>query len=169
MHEEKFLVSGPIWLLQLWLNSTFEPFLNTGVSSTLYRWFEGIRLDSVTPYDNNLWLKMLLKSISSCLKTVPNVSRPWHHFPVSYRLQWFKRTFPTSSPRSQIQALDILMEFFKRVVLSTRISTVKASFGFVAYQANFVAKQFGFNQFSPKSLFTQEDEICLATDTPIEA
>lgn len=61
------------------------------------------------------------------------------------------------------------MKFFKPTILLTRILIAKTDFGFVAYQPKFLARQFGFSHFLPKSIFTKDDEMCLTIDTPIEA
>ena len=51
---EKLLIAGPIWLLQLWLNATFEPKMKLGIPDTMPRAVEGIRLNLLTPEDKEL-------------------------------------------------------------------------------------------------------------------
>lgn len=51
---DKLLFSGPMWLLQLWLNATFEPYLNLTIPYDLARKVEdrrvqGTRISFLTP------------------------------------------------------------------------------------------------------------------------
>lgn len=46
-------------------------------------------------------------------------------------------------------------------LFSTRLSTKKGQVGFVRYQPNHMAKQFGFCQFKPNSYFLRKKDLCL--------
>lgn len=138
--------------------------------STLERRFEVIRLNFLTPDDSKSSPKKAFEKYFFMLKNYTEFASTMEPFSIQiYGPEWFKRTFTSISHGSQIETLDVLVEFFKPIVLSTRMSTVKASFRLVAYHPNLVARQFGFSQFLPKSPFPKEDEIYLATDMPIEA
>lgn len=55
--NKSYLISDPLWLLQFWLNATFEPKLHIIESKALLeetdcRSIEGTRLALVTPYNN---------------------------------------------------------------------------------------------------------------------
>ncbi|KAI5399487.1 hypothetical protein KIW84_064722 [Lathyrus oleraceus] len=83
----------------------------------------------------------------------------------TYGPHWFKIKFSTLSPGNQFEAVNIWVDFFKPTILSTRISIGKVGLGHVGNQPNWVARLFGFSQFLPRSLFTKDVEICLATTT----
>lgn len=112
--------------------------------------------------------------LKNCIKfiytMIPFVSQ-------SYGPKWFRRTFPTYSTRTQIEVLDIWMKFSKPTALLTKISTTKAGFGLVAYQPNLVVEAAMVERKivcfvlanSCHILFTKENEIYMASDTPIEA
>lgn len=152
--EENFLIFDPIWLLQLWLNATFESFLDVVVPTDLERQVEGTRLDSLTPEDVDLsnekdfkkYFFIYMNNAEFVSSMAPFVNQ--RHGPY-----WFKRKFPTSSPRNQYEALDIWVAFFKPTILSIRISIRKAGLRLVRYQPSLVVRHFGFNHFSPISFF----------------
>lgn len=50
-NPESFLVSNPIWILQLWLNATFNPSLKTIIPPNLKGNVECMRLARITPND----------------------------------------------------------------------------------------------------------------------
>lgn len=55
-HEDEIplLISGPIWLLHLWLNATFEPSLKANAAHGPKRRVEGLRLVKIMLDDGNL-------------------------------------------------------------------------------------------------------------------
>lgn len=62
--NKSYLISGPLWLLQLQLNYTFEPKLHITESKALLeetdcRSIEGTKLALVTPYDNPLQITFM--------------------------------------------------------------------------------------------------------------
>lgn len=65
--EEKLLVSGPIRLLQLWLNAIFKPSINVSTLTNLARRVESIRRVLLTPEDVSLSTKEASGNISSCM------------------------------------------------------------------------------------------------------
>lgn len=144
--EEKILVSGPIRLLQLWLNAIFKPFINVSALTNLARRVESIRLVLLTPEDVSLSTKEASGNISSCMEIEPHLFPLRHHSSIElYGLDWFRREFPTSSPEHYSEAIDILIAFLKPSVLSTSISMGKTSTGLMSYQPILVARKFGFS------------------------
>lgn len=61
-----------------------------------------------------------------------------------YGLVWFKREFRAHNPAHQAESIDISNAFLTPRLLSTRNSSNKTQVGFVRYQLNLVARQFGY-------------------------
>ena len=49
--DDSLKISGPMWLLQLWLNASLEDKLETRIPVNLIRFVEGTRLNLLTPDD----------------------------------------------------------------------------------------------------------------------
>ncbi|KAK2446309.1 serine/threonine-protein phosphatase 7 long form protein [Trifolium repens] len=127
--------SGPIWLLQLWLNATFESNFNLFLPSYLEasiaaRQSEGARLALLRYRETNLTTRQLF----------------FHYFKI---LLEFDEITPKNTP------------FVKRVVGPAWQGVERRHLGLVGYQPNLVARQFGLSQFRPKSLFKNKDDIVL--------
>jgi hypothetical protein len=159
--------SGPIWLLQLWLNATFEPnfklFLPTHMeSSVALRQSEGARLALLRYRETNLttrqlflhYFKTLLEFDEITPKNTPFVKR-------TVGPAWFKRPFPATNPNEEEDTKNVWTMFLNPTILSSRQGIERRHLGLVGYQPNLVARQFGFSQFRPKSLFKNKDEIVL--------
>lgn len=76
--NRKYLFSGPLWLLQLWLNATFKPRLQITISKALMvetdaRSIEGTKLALITPQDIPLQITFM-KYINFFLYTKTFVS-----------------------------------------------------------------------------------------------
>lgn len=132
-------------LLQLWINATFEPSLEVTIPSDLTRQTEKRRVKStrlvlLTPVDTDCssektfknHLVMYVGRVTFVSSMVPFVSR--------HGLDWFKIKFMPLSSEHHSEALDIGETFLKPIILSTKISTGKASLGLVINQPNLVAR-----------------------------
>ncbi|GAU49261.1 hypothetical protein TSUD_137440 [Trifolium subterraneum] len=74
---------------------------------------------------------------------------------------WFKQDFPATNPDDEENINEIWLAFLSPTVLSSRLGAGKQYLGLVGYQPNLVARQFGFSQFLPKSLFKNSNLIVL--------
>jgi hypothetical protein len=159
--------SGPIWLLQLWLNATFESnfnlFLPTYLeTSVAARQSEGARLALLRYRETNLttrqlffhYFKTLLEFDEITPKNTPFVKR-------AVGPAWFRRPFPAINPKEEEDTNNIWSMFLTPTILSSRQGVERRHLGLVGYQPNLVARQFGLSQFRPKSLFKNKDEIVL--------
>ncbi|KAK2442745.1 serine/threonine-protein phosphatase 7 long form protein [Trifolium repens] len=159
--------SGPIWLLQLWLNATFEPnfklFLPTHMeSSVASRQSEGARLALLRHRETNLttrelfsfYFKTLLEFDEITPKNTPFVKR-------TIGPAWFRRPFPATNPNEEEDTNNIWSMFLNPTILSSRQGVERRHLGLVGYQPNLVARQFGLSQFRPKNLFKNKDDIVL--------
>ncbi|KAK2416159.1 serine/threonine-protein phosphatase 7 long form protein [Trifolium repens] len=131
--------SGPIWLLQLWLNATFESNFNLFLPSYLEasiaaRQSEGARLALLRYRETNLttrqlffhYFKTLLEFDEIIPKNTPFVKRV-------VGPAWFRRPFPATNPNEEEDTNNIWTMFLNPTILSSR----------------------------PKSLFKNKDDIVL--------
>ena len=164
MPAEKLLIAGPIWLLQFWLNATFEPRMKLGIPETMPRAVEGTRLNLLTPEDKelspadafNFYFKMFSQQKQFMSTMAPFASR-------KYGLEWFRRSFPPGKSEEEAESFVIWRAFLKPTVLSARLTPGEKSYSLVAYQPNMVARQFGLTQLLPRSLFLTEDSVITST------
>ncbi|KAK2442624.1 serine/threonine-protein phosphatase 7 long form protein [Trifolium repens] len=159
--------SGPVWLLQLWLNATFESnfklFLPSHMEpSVASRQSEGARLALLRYRETNLstrqlflhYFKTLLEFDEITPKNTPFVKR-------TVGPDWFKRPFPATNPKEEEDTNNIWTMFLNPTILSSRQGVERRHLGLVGYQPNLVTRQFGLSQFRPKSLFKNKDDIVL--------
>ncbi|KAL5130511.1 hypothetical protein HKD37_12G033556 [Glycine soja] len=128
-----FLVSGPMWLLQLWLNATFEQEMGLIIpqdyaEEVANRSIEGQRTLRLTPKSlNQSSQKLFLKYMRIFLS--------------------FDKFLPQHAP------------FISREILSCRTGVQSNYLGLVGYQPNLVSRQFGLSQIRPKSLFEDPRDV----------
>jgi hypothetical protein len=164
-----FVVSGPMWLLQLWLNATFETELGLIVPSDYEkevneREIEGQRLVRLTPRSldqdtRRLFMKhmkMFLNFNTFLPRHAPFVER-------KYGAAWFTEDFPALDPDNEEEVNEVWRAYLEQTVLSCRIGDKSNQFGLVGYLPNCVSRQFGMSQIRPKSLFENTDRIVLGT------
>jgi hypothetical protein len=159
----KFSVAGPMWLLQLWLNATFETELGLIVPSDYRqeveeREVEGQRLVRLTPRSldqdsRRLFLKhmqMFLDFTQFLPRHAPFVER-------KYGAGWFTEEFPASNPDNEEEVNEVWRAYLEQTVLSCRIGGNSNQFGLVSYHPNCVARQFGMSQIRPRGFFENVD------------
>ena len=163
------LLSGPYWLLQLWLNATFESFLPTrgnveeNAPEIINRSIEGTRLLRLTPADD-------VDNLQTSLTKYTLMFSKRHHFfpsmaPFASRTHgpsWFTASLEDAVKNANTEIEDIWRAFLLPRLLVSRILPVKSHVCLLAYQPNFVSRQFGLCQLIPVSLFNRKREICCA-------
>lgn len=97
--NESYLIYGPLWILQLWLNATFEPKLHITKSKALLeetdcRSIEGTRFALVTPYDSPSQITFM-KYINLFLESKTFLSTMAHFVDICVELTWFRNRFPS--------------------------------------------------------------------------
>jgi hypothetical protein len=160
-------LSGPIWLLQLWLNATFEPnfnlFLPTHMeASVASRQSEGARLALLRQRETNLTTRQLFFLYFKALLAFDEITAK--NTPFANRTvgpAWLKRPFPATNPNDEEDINNIWSIFLSPTILSSRQGIDKRHLGLVGYQPNLVARQFGLSQYRPRSLFRNKDDIVL--------
>ncbi|KAH1206942.1 hypothetical protein GmHk_16G047242 [Glycine max] len=160
-----FLVSGPMWLLQLWLNATFEQEMGLIIpqdyaEEVANRSIEGQRALRLTPktLDQNpqkLFLKYM-RIFLSFDKFLPQ------HAPFISREvgpAWFTDYFPAVDPDNEEKVNEIWSFYLNPQILSCRTGVQSNYLGLVGYQPNLVSRQFGLSQIRPKSLFEDPRDV----------
>lgn len=130
-------LSGPLWLLQHWLNATFEYQLGYVISERLMllnkdRLIEGARLALTTCQETpsaNIFMKYLNMFIEAD-KFAPGMA-PFADR--SFGPKWFKDPFPRSSPQTAAQPNVIWRAFLSPTLLSYRIEPGSKGFGFMSH------------------------------------
>jgi hypothetical protein len=160
------LAAGPFWLLQLWLNATFEAELELFLhgdyeEEARKRQIEGTRLARLTPLPlglnyENLFLKYF--NIFLNLKTFKETYAPFIERKIGP--SWFGLPFPPL-PEFEEFALRQWLAYLDPTVLSCRTGLTGKDYGLVRYFPNLVSRQFGFTQLIPKSFYAHEQDICL--------
>jgi hypothetical protein len=126
-----FLVSGPIWLLQLWLNATFEEELRLIVPSEYTeevdnRMVEGGRLVRLSPssLEQNTQ-KLFVKYMKIFLNFDKFLPRHAPFLERKYGPTWFTEDFPA-----------LYLGKYGPTMLSCRIGVMSNQLGLVGYQPN---------------------------------
>lgn len=77
----------------------------------------------------------------------------------SFGPKWFKNPFPGDYPEAAGQSSVVWRSFLTSTSLSFRIEAGSEGYGFMSYQSNLVARQFGLSQMLPKSLVSHSTDI----------
>src|SRR3954471_13965103 len=164
------LYAGPFWLLQLWLNATFEthlPFrgnVNEEDSKIRNRTIEGTRLAYLTPKEEmgKLHEHFLAYSMMFARRDQFDPSMA----PFVHRIigpEWFTRKFPPTSQDQQTESMEIWEAFLTPRLLSQRLRPSKGQCTLMCYQPNLVSRQFGLTQITPKCLYEKRNHMCFHT------
>jgi hypothetical protein len=155
------LAAGPFWLLQLWLNATFEAELELFLpgdyeEEARKRQIEGTRLARLTPLPlglnyENLFLKYF--NIFLNLKTFKETYAPFIERKIGP--SWFVLPFPPL-PEFEEFAMSQWLAYLDPIVLSSQTGLTGKDYGLVGYFTNLVSRQFGLTQLIPKSFYAHE-------------
>jgi hypothetical protein len=145
----KVSIAGPMWLLQLWLNATFETELGLIVPSDYQqevdeREIEGQMLVRLAPRSldqdtGRLFMrhmKMFLNFDKFLPRHAPFVER-------KHGAAWFIEDFPAFNPDNEDEVNEVWRAYLEQTVLSCRIGSNANQYGLVGYLPNCVARQFG--------------------------
>lgn len=155
-----------MWLLQHWLNSTFKYQLAYPMSEHIMclnqnRRIKGVRLALITCQETpnrHLFMKyinMFIEATSFIPGMSPFMDR-------NFGPTWFKNPFPGDPPQAAALSSAMWRAFLTPTMLSFRIKVGSKGYGFMNYQPNLVAWQFGLSQMLPKSLVSQPTDIMWA-------
>lgn len=162
------LLSGPFWLLQLWLNASFKKhlpslqILDEEYEAIRNRTVEGIRLSQMTHLVKD---QSLQQSYTSYV--VAFAQR--RHFtpsmaPFAYRKfgpEWFTRKYPALEEKDVEESNAIWTAFLTPGVLALRLRPARNQVVLLGYEPNLVARQFGLVQILPKPLFSRKAKMLL--------
>lgn len=108
------LLSAPFWLLQLWLNATFEAnrpnkgLFDEDAEGIRHRRVEGPRLAQLTPRDEGQALQPTFMSYIMMFAKRHNFTSSMAPFALKkVGPRWFTRTFPSSSKKQETESLLI--------------------------------------------------------------
>lgn len=128
----KLLLSSPFWLLQLWLNATFEANLpNKGLvdedtEEIRHRRVEGPGLAQLTPRDEGQALQSTFMSYIMMFSKSHNFTSSMAPFALRKVVpRWFTRTFPSSSKKQETKSLLIWEAFLTPQILTLRFNPLK--------------------------------------------
>lgn len=160
------LLAGPYWLLQSWLNATFEPLIQTHNTineenkEIKNRKVEGTHLVHLTPNDEGFtsffsgYVMMFAKRYNFTTFMALFAGRT--HGP-----EWFTREFPAHSTDQEAKSLSIWEAFLTPRLIASRLRPSKNQITLVSYQPNLVSRKFGHIQLMPKSLYDRKNTLCL--------
>jgi hypothetical protein len=162
-----FVVSGPMWLLPLWLNATFETELGLIVPSDYQkevdeREIEGQRFVRLTPRSlDQDTRRLFMKHMKMFLNFNQFLPRHATFVERKYGAAWFTEDFPAFDPDNEEEVNEVWRAYLEQNVISYRIGDKSNQFGLVGYSPNCVSRQFGMSQMRPKSLFEKADRVVL--------
>lgn len=72
---------------------------------------------------------------------------------------WFRNMSHGVTLLAATTSNSVWVTFLTSTLHSTQVEIVSDGFGFIGYQANLVARNFGFRQMLPSSLYSWENDI----------
>lgn len=100
-----------------------------------------------------------MKYINLFLESKTFVSTMASFMDMCFGPSWFQNRFPGVTPSVVATSNSVWEAFLNLTLLSTRIQSGTAGFGFIGYQPNLVARQFSFSQMLQSSLYSWENDI----------
>ncbi|XP_057432277.1 uncharacterized protein LOC130725031 [Lotus japonicus] len=150
--------AGPLWLLQLWMNTVFESFLPAKkppsmVSNTR---IDAHRLETVTPpYDASTFEADFKKYFTMFFELRRYRSSFAPYSKPSYGPRWLRNSYPNLPGSEDLSQHQIELW---QAILSPRVLTinfVSNDFTLCGYNPQLVSRQFGLSQDLPNTLFDQ--------------
>lgn len=162
------LISGPIWLLQLWLNATFEASLpskglvDEDSEEVKNMRVKGVRLAQLTPNDEGKSLRPTFLSYVMMFARRHEFTSNMALFAArKYGSTWFKRHFPSPAKKQETKSLLLLEAFLTPKLITLRLHPSKIRVTLIAYQPNLVAQQFGLVHSLLKCLYEKKSNLLL--------
>lgn len=141
------LLSGPFWLLQLWLNDTFEASLpirnpiNVEAEEIKNNRIEGTCLALLTPSDEGLDLQQTFTGYVMMFTKRYNFTPSMDPFANKiHGPEWFTRKFHAPSKDQEAESLTIWEAFLTLRLLLTRLRKSRNQFTLLSYQPNLVSR-----------------------------
>ncbi|GAU46482.1 hypothetical protein TSUD_402370 [Trifolium subterraneum] len=161
-----FLGSGPFWLLQLWINAIFRvemdlflPYLHN--EEVARRQIEGVRLARLIPWTRGLTHQQLFLQYFDAFLGLKEFKERFAPFATrEIGPSWFSHPFPPLPEFEEYQNV-VWLAFLTPTVISCRFGLKSTEFGLVGYFPNFVSRQFSLTQLLPKTIYLNEQDICL--------
>lgn len=164
------LISGPFWLLQLWLNASFEASLlylnliDAKVGEIKNKKVEGIHMAQLTPSEEGHNLQQTFSSYVMVFVKLYNFTSSMASFSTRpYGPEWFTRKFLALLKDQATESISIWETFLTPRVISPKLRPSKNQITLLSYQPNLVALQFGLIQILPKPLFTKKNALLHTT------
>ncbi|KHN35887.1 uncharacterized protein LOC114367667 [Glycine soja] len=144
--------SGPLWLMQLWLNAIFEKKLNLKGEATMQK-VEGARLTYLTR-KKEYTVEAFKEYISTFLsfEEFTDDLAPFLR-PSLIGPKWLKLRFPCENRGEQSELINIWSAFLTGDIIFT--GTMERDIRFYAYQPQLFARQFGLSQLLPVPVMKQ--------------
>ncbi|MCH98819.1 hypothetical protein A2U01_0019827, partial [Trifolium medium] len=161
-----FLCYGPLWLLQLWLNATFEKEMGLTIGKNYLPEIENFQIEAtkLARLSPPIWQDsktLFMKYVKIFLKFDKLTKRNTPFIDRKVGPTWFREDFPATNPDNEDEVNEIWHAYLNPTVLTCRIGPFLSDLGLVGYQPNLVSRQFGFSQMRPRSLFEVTKNICL--------
>ena len=145
--KPNLLLSGPFWLLQLWLNATFEASLphkktlDENAEEIRHRRVEGTRLVCLTPSEEGHSLRPLFLSFINMFAKRYEFSTSMAPFAArKIGPEWFTRSFPPLEKDQEEEAKLVWEAFLIPRLLTLRLNLGKGQVALVSYQPNLVSR-----------------------------
>ncbi|XP_050885349.1 uncharacterized protein LOC127090291 [Lathyrus oleraceus] len=162
--QGKIHLSGPFWLLQLWLNATFEASLpveqEVDEEQVKDKTVEWPRLVQLTPTDEGISLRQAFKSYVMMFAKRYHFTSTMAPF-ASRKIgpEWFTQQLPLEMQKDENIFLDVWESFLTPRLLFSHRNTIKTQIALIVYQPNLVARQFGLIQIKPRPIFPKKGSI----------
>ncbi|XP_050890475.1 uncharacterized protein LOC127095892 [Lathyrus oleraceus] len=162
--QGKINLSGPFWILQLWLNATFEASLpveqEVDEEQVKDRSVEWPRLVQLTPTDEGISLRQAFKSYVMMFAKRYHFTSTMAPF-ASRKIgpEWFTQQLPLEMQKDENIFLDVWESFLTPRLLFSHRNAIKTQIALIVYQPNLVARQFGLIQIKPRPIFPKKGSI----------